>query len=240
MKTVAIIQARMSSTRLPGKVLADVSGKPLLYYVVERARACPLLDEVLVATTDKVADDMVMYFCREEGIPFFRGDPDDVLKRYADAARICNADTVVRITADCPLIDPEIIGKVVEQFRKGQCDYAANVLDRTYPRGLDTEVFSREILERLERSVHDPENREHVTFYIYCHPAEFRIASVTHPEDFSQHRWTVDTLDDLAFVRAVYNHFGHHKFSWLDLIRAEKEHPEWSMLNQHVPQKSPF
>ncbi|OHB19565.1 MAG: acylneuraminate cytidylyltransferase [Parcubacteria group bacterium RIFCSPHIGHO2_01_FULL_56_18] len=240
MKTVAIIQARMSSTRLPGKVLANILGKPLLFYVVERARACPLLDEVLVATTDEVADDMVVYFCREEGIPFFRGDPDDVLKRYADAARFCNADIVVRITADCPLIDPEIIGKVIEQFRKGQCDYATNVLNRTYPRGLDTEVFSREILERLDCSVHDSEDREHVTRYIYCHPSKFRIASVTHPKDFSQHRWTVDTLDDLAFVRTVYAHFGHHTFSWRELTDILKDHPEWCALNQHVPQKPLF
>lgn len=230
----------MSSTRLPGKVLAEVLGKPLLFYVVERARACKLLDEVLVATTDKVPDDMVAYFCREEGIPFFRGDPDDVLKRYADAARSCNADIVVRITADCPLIDPMIIGSVIEEFKKGQCDYATNVLDRTYPRGLDVEVFGRDLLEKLERTVYDPEDREHVTRYIFCHQTEFRIGSVTNGEDLSRHRWTVDTPEDLLFVRTVYNHFGHHTFSWHELIDVLKNHPEWCALNQHVPQKSLF
>jgi len=230
----------MSSTRLPGKVLADILGKPLLFYVVERARACKRLDEVLVATTDKVPDDMVDYFCREEGIPYFRGDSDDVLKRYADAARSSNADVIVRITADCPLIDPEIIGSVIEEFMKGKCDYATNVLDRTYPRGLDVEVFGRDILEKLDRTVNDPEDREHVTRYIYCHPQEFRIGSVTHAENLSRHRWTVDTPEDLAFVRAVYNHFGHHNFSWRELIDVLKDHPEWCAINQHVPQKPLF
>lgn len=240
MKTVAIIQARMSSTRLPGKVLAEVIGKPLLFHVVERSRACPLLDEVMVATTDKVPDDPVAYFCREKGIPFFRGDPDDVLKRYADAARSGNADVVVRITADCPLIDPTIVGKVIEEFRKNQYDYATNVLDRTYPRGLDTEVIGRSLLESLERDVHDPEDREHVTRYIYCHPQEFKIGSVKHTEDLSRHRWTVDTPEDLLFVRTVYNHFGQDRFSWKDLLKALDEHPEWCAINQHIEQKPLF
>jgi spore coat polysaccharide biosynthesis protein SpsF len=239
MKIVAIVQARMGSTRLPGKVLCDLVGESMLGRVVCRLRRAGLLNEVLVATTDTAADDVIVAECRKYSVPVSRGDQDDVLDRYFRAAQLAKADVVVRITSDCPLIDPEITDKTIAAFQEAHPDYAANVLQRTYPRGLDTEVMSMAALERAWRQARQRYEREHVTPYMYEHPDEFKLLSVTGEEDYSSHRWTVDTPEDLEFLRAVYGRFaGNGSFSWRDVLDLLQREPQLADLNRFVQQKS--
>jgi spore coat polysaccharide biosynthesis protein SpsF len=240
MKVVAIIQARMGSGRLPGKVLLELAGEPMLSRVVSRVRRAERVEEVVVATTTLSADEEIARICAQHGWPCFRGSEDDVLDRYYQAAIVHQAEAVVRITADCPLIEPTIIDQVVRAFLKGQpgLDYAANVLPpRTFPRGLDTEVMRFEALERAWREDRNPIWREHVTPYLYQTPNRFRMHAVTNPVDYSAMRWTVDTPQDLAFVRRLYEHFRHDRFSWREALAVLVAHPEWLDINRHIAQK---
>lgn len=239
MKVVAIVQARMGSTRLPGKVLKDLAGKTMLVRVAERVSQISQINELLVATTDRPADDVIVEECRKHSIKVSRGDQDDVLDRYYRAAQLAKADVVVRITSDCPLIDPEISGKTIGAFLESQPDYASNVITRTYPRGLDTEVASFNALARAWQQARKPYERQHVMPYIYEHPESFKLLSVTGDEDFSSYRWTVDTAEDLEFVRAVYDHFGDAPFQWKHVLSLLVRHPELMELNRSVPQKAP-
>jgi len=232
MKTVAIIQARMSSTRLPGKVLADVGGKPLLWYVVARAQAARTLDQVVVATSMEGEDNAVEEFCAEASFECFRGSQYDVLDRYYQAARHFQAEIVVRLTADCPLLDPDVIDKVVSAFQDGDFDYASNCVNRSYPDGLDTEVFRRAALERAWLEARLPSEREHVTPYIWKHPELFRLGSVQHSEDLSDLRWTIDEPEDLMFVRALYDSLGAFPSGMAETIKLLKEHPELAEINK--------
>ena len=239
MKITAIIQARMGSSRLPGKVLQDIQGKSMLSRVAERvSRACSV-HEVIVATTPLLQDDAIVQECRRWPVPVFRGSEEDVLDRYLRAARWTNADVVVRITSDCPLIDPEIVDKTVHAFLSQRPDYASNVIRRTYPRGLDTEVMMTEALERAWHGAGQVHHREHVTPYIYEHPEEFMLLSVCGEADYSEHRWTVDTAHDLEFVRAIYARFGHAEhFSWRDVLKLLEQEPELLEINRGVQQKA--
>jgi spore coat polysaccharide biosynthesis protein SpsF len=241
MKTVAIIQARMTSTRLPGKVLLDVAGKPMLTRVIERARRARTLDLVGVATSTDASDDRLEAFCREAGVPCHRGSLEDVLDRYHGAARQWQADVIVRITSDCPLIDPGVVDLAAGAFlgRAEDLDYCSNVLPtRTYPRGLDTEVFPFRLLDHLWRADQDPRSREHVTQYVFWKPELFRTHCVQNGSDESRHRWTVDTPEDLELVRRVYGHFGDRPFGWTEVLRLLEDHPDWVALNSHVVQKA--
>ena len=238
MKVVAIIQARMGSSRLPGKVLEDIAGRSMLYRVVSRLRAAQLIDQLLVATTTLAKDDAIVEECQNCGVPSYRGDEGDVLDRYFRAAESGRADVVVRITSDCPLIDPEITDKTIRAFLREQPAYASNTLVRTYPRGLDTEVISRSALTRAWREARQPYEREHVTPYIAEHPADFQLLSVTGAEDYSAHRWTVDTLEDLAFVRAIYSRHEDAMFSWREVLKLLEREPELADLNRSVMQKA--
>jgi spore coat polysaccharide biosynthesis protein SpsF len=240
-KVVGIIQARMGSTRLPGKVLLDLAGEPMLARVVNRVRRAQTLDEVVVATTMQPADDAIVRLCAERGWPCFRGSEEDVLDRYYRAAVAHQTDIVVRITSDCPLIEPEIVDRVVREFLDLQpsVDYACNVLpQRTFPRGLDTEAMRFDVLEQVWREDLNPAWREHVTPYIHRNPDLFRIHGVVNEVDYSDMRWTVDTPEDLAFVRRIYDHFGHNRFSWREVLAVLAEHPEWLEINRHVQQKT--
>jgi len=234
-KVVAIIQARMSSTRLPGKVLADVCGQPLLHHVVCRARCARTPDQVVVATSDRPADDAVVRFCEMSSVPCFRGSEEDVLDRYYQAARHFQAETVVRLTADCPLLDPDVVDRVVRAFGEGDRDYVSNTLDRTYPDGLDVEVFSFTALARAWREARLPSEREHVTPYIWKHPELFRLGNVKQEEDLSDLRWTVDEPRDLAFVRAVYRWLGPRSdFGMKEVLALLREHPELGRINAGI------
>lgn len=240
MKVVAIIQARMGSERLPGKVLADIGGKTMLARVVERTARIASVDEVVVATTEDTRDDAIADACRALSVPVFRGSEADVLDRYYQAAKQYAADAVMRITADCPLLDPEVSGNVLNQFLIHRPDYASNSVRRTYPRGLDTGVMSLEALERTWREATRPYQREHVTIYMYEHPENFRLLSVESglPINYSHYRWTVDTPEDLQFVRAVYDLFPTtDEFGWLDVIEALARRPDLVAINRHVKQK---
>lgn len=238
MKVVAIVQARTGSTRLPGKVLKDIGGETMLSRVVGRLRRARLINEVLIATTDLAVDDAIVTECRKCSAPVSRGDERDVLDRYFRAAQLAKAEVVVRITSDCPLIDPEITDKTIAAFIEARRDYASNVMQRTYPRGLDTEVMTVAALERAWRQARKPYEREHVTPYIYEHPEEFKLLSVTGDEDQSSHRWTVDTPEDLEFVRAVYGRLGTEAaFGWRDVIELLQREPQLADLNSFVQQK---
>ena len=201
---VAILQARTGSTRLPGKVLMDLAGEPLLVRVLERARAIPGLDRVVLATTIAERDRPLIDLARQRGLETFAGSEDDVLDRYYQAARQFQADVIVRLTADCPLLDPAVSALVLDRFRQSEVDYVSNTQPPTYPDGLDTEVFSFAALERAWREATLSSEREHVTPYIWKNPDNFRLASVIYQEDLSAMRWTVDEASDLEFVRAIY------------------------------------
>lgn len=234
-RTVAIIQARMGSTRLPGKVLADIGGRPMLWHVVGRLRRSRGIDAVAVATSTGPADDPIAAFCRDAEVSCVRGSEQDVLDRYRQAARELDAATVVRITADCPLLDPAVVDRVVAAFAAGEYDYACNVLRPTYPDGLDVEVFSRTALERAWREANRPAEREHVTVYLRA-SGRFRVApNVACEPDLSGQslRWTVDSAADLAFVRAVYAALGANgaPFGLPEVLRLLEEHPEMSEIN---------
>lgn len=241
MRVVAIIQARMGSTRLPGKVMKDLLGKPVLVRDVNRIRRARCINEVVIATTTRPEDDPIASLCEEEGWHCFRGSEDDLLDRYYRTAQVFDADVIVRITSDCPMIDPGIVDKVIEEFLslREKVDYVSNTLPpRTFPRGLDVEVMTFEALERAWREDSDPALREHVTPYIYRNSETFRLHRVANEVDLSHHRWTLDTPEDLAFIRAVYGHFGNDHFTWTDALQYLGQHPEIVKINSDIKQKT--
>jgi len=238
-KVAAIIQARNGATRLVGKVLLDLAGHPMLVRVANRAGRSSNLSNVVIATTTQPGDDSIVNLCKAQGWSYYRGSETDVLDRYYQAASTFKADIIIRITADCPLIEPEIIDRVVNEFLSvyRDADYVSNTLIRTFPRGLDVEVMSFDALSRAWQEDHDPASREHVTPYIWRQPEKFRIRNVANDRDYSYMRWTVDTAEDLAFVRKIYGHFKNDTFSWLEVLELLKEHPEWLEINRDIQQK---
>ena len=234
MKIVAIIQARVSSTRLPRKVLLPILGRPLLLHVVDRVRASRVCDAVVVATSTHSSDKAIATLCCEEAIPCFRGSLDDVLRRYRDSAEAHSTDAVVRITADCPFLDPAVVAKVVTAFREGDADYCSNTLHPTYPDGLDTEVFTMEALRRTDEEAHLPSEREHVTPYITYHPDRFRLRSVESSESHAGLRWTVDEPQDLAFIQAVAEHLGRFPLGMDELLALLRKHPTFGTINAGI------
>jgi spore coat polysaccharide biosynthesis protein SpsF len=237
-RTVAIIQARIGSTRLPGKVLLPLLGRPILSRVVERTARARLIDEVVVATTLDPGDEAIVNLAAAEGWAVERGSENDLLDRYVQAARAHEADVVVRITSDCPLIDPTLIDQTIEAFVENSGDYASNTLaPRTYPRGLDVEVVGREALERAWHEDADPDWREHVTPYLYHHPEEFRLTRVSSPDDQSAHRWCVDPPEDYELVRRIYDELGRDDFTWRQALEIVESHPSWVSINRDVVQK---
>lgn len=239
MRTIAIIQARMGSRRLPGKVLADLAGFSMLGRVVRRTRRARYLDDVVVATGDHPTDQPIVDECNRLDVACFRGNPLDVLDRYYQAARQFEAEAVVRITSDCPLIEPEIVERVLERFYSLEPDYGSNIIHRTYPRGLDTEAMSFEALKTAWREAQQDYERTHVTAHIYGHPERFRLCSVVNPVDFSIYRWTVDEADDLSLIRQVYQSFGgDDDFSWREALALFCAEPRLGQTNGHVRHKA--
>ena len=241
MKRAAIVQARTGSTRLPGKVLMKLAGKPVLYRVIERLRCCRELDEIVVATSDRENDEAIAALCRELEIFCFRGSENDVLDRFFRTARTVGAEIIVRITADCPLLDPRLLDRMMLEFqsRKPPVDYLSNTLKRTFPRGLDAEIFTARALEKAWREASHPAEREHVTPYIYHHPESFRRAGFTNPEDLSAQRWTLDTAEDFQLLSAIYKALYRPgpPFTTREVLEFLKLRPELAAVNRKIEQK---
>ncbi len=239
---VAIIQGRMSSSRLPGKVLQDLGGEPVLARVVMRVKRANLIDQVMVATTLDASDDAIADWCARADVPCFRGDLYDVLDRYYQAAKSVGAATVVRVTADCPMIAPEEIDRTIQRFIDSGADFAANRLPpplvRTTPIGMDAEVVSFAALERAWHEAKEPFEREHVMPYLYDVPGRFKVEVVDREPNLGQLRFTVDTPADLEQARAIYAHFGNRDdFSFKELIEADQAHSQWQESVRSVQHK---
>lgn len=241
MHIVAIIQARMTSSRLPGKVLLPAAGKPLLQHEVERVKRSIHIHHIVIATTTNHTDDPVVELADDLGVSYYRGSEEDVLSRYYEAAKTYRADVIVRLTADCPLIDPAIIDQTIQTYldHSDAFDYVSNTLTRRFPRGMDTEVFSFQSLETAYFNATQPYEREHVTPYLYLNPNRFRLGEVMCPEDLSSHRWTVDTPEDYELIRHIIENLYpvHPHFTIQDVLRWLEAHPEWMEINQHIKQK---
>ncbi len=240
MNIVAIIQARMGSTRLPGKVLLDLSGKTMLERVIRRTERAKMLSDVIVATTTNPQDREIARLCYDLGVPFICGSEQDVLDRYYHAAVRYNADIIVRITSDCPLIDPGIIdGIVLQALAQKSTVYISNTLyPRTFPKGLDVEAIHFKALQHAWESDTSPTSREHVTPYIRRHPDLFlALGYYLQGSDLSAMRWTVDTQEDLKLLRLIFSSFDDDEFTWMEVVDLLKDHPEWSQINSHIVQK---
>jgi spore coat polysaccharide biosynthesis protein SpsF len=240
-RVVVIVQARMTSTRLPGKVLMDLAGKPMLERQLERLARCERADEIVLATTSNATDDPLAELAARLGLRCHRGSEHDVLDRYAGAARAAEANVVVRVTADCPLIDAAETDAVIEALAPG-IDYAANVLERDLPRGLDVEALWRDTLERVDRMATSARAREHVTYFIHSErPQLFALRAVRRPFAAADLRWTVDTPEDLEVVRRLYDELGlaERPLPLADVIAHVRAHPELAVLNADIAQKSP-
>jgi spore coat polysaccharide biosynthesis protein SpsF len=239
---VCIIQARMAASRLPGKVLKDLGGQPVLAWVVKRARRAERIDEVVVATTIEPEDDEVEAFCHERGYPVYRGSMHDVLDRYYKTARLYTADVIVRVTADCPFIDPGMLDANIQTFLEADppLDFATNRLpmDRTVPIGLDTEICTFVALETAWKEAREPHHREHVMPYFYEHPERFNTLHIRHDPDYGHLRWTVDVPEDLELLRRIVAHFkDRDDFSWEEILALVEANPELTKINADVQHK---
>ncbi|MFL0162049.1 cytidylyltransferase domain-containing protein [Aquirufa salirivi] len=232
--TIAFIQARMGSTRLPNKVMKLINGKPLIEYLLLRVSKAKLIDKVVVATSVNSNNDILASFVKSLGFDTFRGSEHDVLSRYYEAAKFFNATTILRITADCPLIDPEIIDLVIEDFRNNSCDYSSNINPPTFPDGLDVEVFSFTALEKAYNEAKSPFEREHVT-PIIRYSGQYEIFNRINEIDYSNRRWTVDEEDDFEVVTNVFQHFHPDVyFGWEKILKIENLQPHLFQKNQHI------
>jgi spore coat polysaccharide biosynthesis protein SpsF len=238
MKVVGIIQARLGSTRLPNKMLASILGQPMLGVLIKRLAPCRFLDEIVVATTDLPQDRTLELLSKECGVSCFRGSEDDCLDRFYYAAKQSDAGIVVRLTGDNPLVDASFVDQIVEQFllESPPLDYLGPTVHRTYPIGLSAEVFSFAALLAAWQEDKDQKQREHVTPFIWQNPDRFRVKYYHHDRNLGHWRWTVDTPADLAFVQKIFEHFGHYRFSWRDVVEVLEKHPEWMMINQSIQQ----
>ena len=239
MNTHMIVQARMNSSRLPGKVLKIVLEKTLLEYQLERLNQVVNADKIIVATTIHSIDDPIVELCDRLSISTYRGSEFDVLHRYANAAQMYGSSTILRITSDCPLIDPALIDRTIDFYRRNSFDYVST--DHTiYPRGMDVEIFSRDMLDTANHQALKPADREHVTPYFYQNPALFSIGTYTEAIQASQYRLTVDTPEDFQLIQVLLEKLypNNPKFDLNHILKCLSENPEWTRINQHIPQKS--
>jgi spore coat polysaccharide biosynthesis protein SpsF len=241
-RVVAIVQGRMTSSRLPGKILADLNGRPVLAWVVRRAQRAAGIHQVVVATSVSAEDDVVEAFCKEQGFACSRGSLHDVLDRYVTAARAHDADLIVRLTGDCPFIDPGMLADNLRTFLAAQppLDFAANRLpgERTIPIGLDAEFCTMAALETAWREATEPHQREHVMPFFYEHPERFNILHIKHSPDYGSLRWTVDTAEDLELARRIAAAFPDDTFTWHDILALFERQPELAQINAGVQHKS--
>ena len=235
-----IIQARMGSSRLPGKALMKSdSGKPLLYYVTNQLRYCSKVKNLVIATTTNQEDDEIEKFANNNSINVFRGKEKDVLDRYFQCAKKYSFSTIVRITADCPLIDPQIVDKVVEQFFSGNYDFATNTLTRTFPIGTDVEVFSFSALNRAWENAQLPSEREHVTPYLR-NKENYKIINVENDKNISNLRLTVDRIEDVELIKQILNNISINPIHLEDILELFSQKPELIEINKHINHNEGF
>jgi glutamate-1-semialdehyde 2,1-aminomutase len=231
---IAFIQARMGSVRLPNKVMKIVNGKPLIEYLLLRVAKAKLIDKVVVATSVNINNDPLVSFVNSLGFETYRGSERDVLSRFYEAAKFHNATSVLRITADCPLVDPVLIDSLISEYYNSGTDYATNTLPPTYPDGLDLEVFSFQSLERAYQEAIAPNEREHVTPYIR-NSGIFKIHNIVNKIDYSDRRWTVDEINDFEVVSNIFQYFHPDIFfDWNSIIEIENLRPEMFQINKHI------
>lgn len=241
MKVVATIEARMTSTRLPGKVLLPALGQPMLHHLVKRLRAVPSIDEIVLATTTNATDDPLVDFAEAEGLAAFRGSEDDVMARVIGAAEHGGADVVVEITGDCPIIDPDLVEQTIRMFFQHDADYVSNALVRSYPDGMDTQVFRLETLKKSAQMTSDPLDREHVSRHICRHPELFsRLHLVAPPSlHWPELGLTLDEDADYQLLKRIIERLGliDPLFSCHDAIQLLKANPDWVEINRAVVRK---
>lgn len=241
MKIVSTIEARMTSSRLPGKVLMPVNGRPLLYYLVKRLKSVRLIDEIVLATTTNKSDDDLVVFAESNNITVYRGSEEDVMNRVICSAESVNADIVVEITGDCPIIDPFIIDQTIKLFLNNQCEYVTNAHIRSYPDGMDTQVFYLETLKKSANLTKDFLDHEHVTLHIRNHPELFKTIHLIAPSDqfWPELGLTLDELQDYKLIKKIIEYFGteNELFTCLDTIKLLKKNPTWADTNKNVIRK---
>ena len=236
---VMIIQARMRSTRLPGKIMKNVCGKPLLQHLIERVQKSKAVDKIIIATTTEITDNVIENFCQENKVNFFRGSENDVLSRYKLTADHFNADIIVRVVSDCPLIDPAVIDKTVNFYINHNYDFVSNCypLPRTYPEGYSVEVFSKKLLDELYFNAKKPSDREHVTFSLWMQPDKYSAHRVDYEKDVSHHRLNLDYNEDYLLIKAVFEALypNNPDFTMEDIILWLDSHPEIFKINRRNP-----
>ena len=233
MKIDCIIQARMGSSRLPGKVMMKIDKiNTIMFYVVNQLKNSKKINRIIIATTNLEEDDIIANYAKTMKVDLFRGDAFDVLDRYYQCAKNFSSEIIVRITADNPLIDPGIVDDVVEQFIKNSFDYVSNAKPRTFPYGTEVEVFSFQALEKAWNNAKKPSEREHVTPYFHNNKNQFKIFSVKFSEDLSYLRWTVDRKNDLKFVRKIVSEIKKRPILMTDIIKLISKNPDITSINK--------
>jgi len=243
MNIICIIQARVSSSRLPNKIFLDLEGKPVLARVIERLQKSKYINKIVVASPDKENDDKIENFIYDnyKDVGVYRGSENDVLDRYYRAAKKFKADVIIRITSDCPLIDPAVADKVIKNFLEKKNDYVSNILgERTYPRGLDIEVFSFKTLKRIWQEAKEADDREHVTLYLRKHPEFFRASNVKNDIDYSCFRLTLDENKDYELIKLIYKKLlpKNKNFGWQEVMELFKKEPDLVKINLEIEQKN--
>jgi len=236
MEIIAIIQARMGSTRLPNKVLLDLEGKPVIEHVIERVKKSKLISEVIVATTFEKEDLPIVKLCARMGVRVFCGSEDDVLDRFYQAAKLIKPKHIVRITADSPVIDSEVIDKVIEGHLKENADYTSNDIKSTFPDGEELEIFTFESLKEVWKNADLISEREHVITYITARPERFKLANVENEIDISEKRWTLDNPEDWELISYLYKnlHPKNNLFGMEDILEFLKKNPKIEKVNKHL------
>jgi spore coat polysaccharide biosynthesis protein SpsF len=242
MRKLIIVQARMGSSRLPGKVLEEVCGKTLLEHLIVRLRRVKQADKIVIATTIKEEDIPIVDMCKKLDVLFYRGSEEDVLSRYYEAALQYKGDLIVRVTSDCPVIDPDVVGYLIDFYMKNlkKYDYVTNTLRRTYPRGMDVEIVSFKALKEAHFNAYDPFDREHVTPFIKSSPSRYSLKNIEYKTNLSHYRLTVDTSEDLELIKKIFKelYFRNPEFKMEDILTVLKANSEWLSINSHVIHKS--
>jgi len=241
MKKLIIVQARMTSTRLPGKVMEIVCDKPLLEHLINRLKTIRSADQIVIATTVNETDNQIVSLCKKLDTLYYRGSEEDVLGRYYEAAVEYGGDVIIRITSDCPVIDPEVVDYLISFFTNNieKYDFVSNTLERSYPRGMDAEIVSFKALKEAHFNAYDPFDREHVTPFIKKRPQQFRLYNILYKADMSRFRLTIDTSEDMELISKIFEslYYQNTFFSLNDIFSLLDRKPEWVAINAHIEQK---